>query len=482
VIRIDFNTSGANDTVSVWLNPATGTNAPAGAADIVWSAYDVGTITGIGFNIQGGGFADQFDEIRTGSSYGSVVGAPLGAAPTTLAISVGSGKEISWSANSADYYQVQSSPDNATWSNVGSQLAGSAVTSAYDPASAAYYQVLQDTPAITDEAQNGGFEFADGGTGSGSAGWTGVGGATAPTQITTDFHTGTACESLYATNATLAAQVSGIEQNVVNSGGAPIITGNTYTFSFWAKSLGKNPAGGYVQQYNPQWVATNGAIVGSVVWTSFSASTNGWTQIISSPMVAPAGAASVLVQIEAATGGILGDFGGVLVDDVSLTTASPSGSPTVIASTVQSGAVFTATVQTNGVTATAATGTVAFKTNSVAQSVGTVATGSANSAPTAVPAAYTITAIYSGDSFYASSTNTLVVGSLVNTSRTNLVMSVSGNQLTLSWPADHTGWTLQTETNLVGNGWVDVAGSTTTNQIIITINPNNKAAFYRMKY
>ena len=172
----------------------------------------------------------------------------------------------------------------------------------------------------------------------------------------------------------------------------------------------------------------------------------------------------------------------MLVDDVSLTTTSPSGSPTVIAATVQSGAVFTATVQTNGVTASTATGTVAFKTNSVAQSTGTVSTGVANSTPTAVPAAYTITAIYSGDSFYAGSTNTLVVGSGVNPSRTNIVMNVSGNQLTLTWPADHTGWTLQSQTNGLTGTWYDVAGSTTTHQMILTINPTNPAVFYRMKY
>jgi len=480
VLRIDFNTSGANDTVSLWLDPAAGTNAPAGAANLVWSAYDVGTITGIGFNIQGGGNADVFDEIRTGSSYGSVVGAPVGAAPTTLALSVGSGKEISWSAVSTNYYQVQSSPDNSTWSNVGSELTGSAVTSVYDPASAAYYQVLQDTPVITEEVQQGDFESDP------SYSWSLLG-TMPPTWINTDFHNGASCESFYVTNASTTAQTSILEENVYNKGGAAIIPGNTYTFSFWAKSLPKN--GGYVQRYNPVWMDGSGNVLGTlapIAWPDITASTSTWTQISLAPAVAPAGAVTVLVQYLAANGGTVGDFGGMLLDDVSLTTTSPANSPSVIASTVQSGAVFTATVQTNGVTAIAATGTVAFKTNSVAQSVGTVATGTANSTPTAVPAAYTITAIYSGDSVYASSTNTLVVGTLVNTSRTNLVMSVLGNQLTLSWPADHTGWTLQSQTNSLSTGlsatWSDVSGSTTTNQMIMTINPANPAVFYRIKY
>ena len=180
-----------------------------------------------------------------------------------------------------------------------------------------------------------------------------------------------------------------------------------------------------------------------------------------------------------------GGYGGLLVDDVSLSTTSPSGSPSVIASTVQSGAVFTATVNTNGVAAGAASGTVAFKTNSVAQSTGTVTGGSANSTPTAVPATYTLTAIYSGDGVYASSTNTLVVLG-VNSTPTNLVTSVSGGHITLSWPADHTGWTLQAQTNSLSTGlgtnWVDVSGSSATNQVIQPIDPANPAVFYRLKY
>jgi hypothetical protein len=158
----------------------------------------------------------------------------------------------------------------------------------------------------------------------------------------------------------------------------------------------------------------------------------------------------------------------------------------VLSPTVQSGAVFTATVQTNGVTATAASGNVTFQTNSVAQSTGLVAGGSANSAPAVVPASYTVTATYSGDATYIGSTSTLTVGSGVNTTPTNIVTSVSGNQLTLTWPADHTGWTLQVQTNSINTGlsttWYNMPGSTTINQMTFTINPANPTVFYRLKY
>ena len=78
-----------------------------------------------------------------------------------------------------------------------------------------------------------------------------------------------------------------------------------------------------------------------------------------------------------------------------------------------------------------------------------------------------------------------VIGS-VNTNPTNIVSSVSGNQLTLTWPVDHIGWKLQAQTNSLSVGlrsnWVDVAGSTAVNTMTFTISPANGAVFYRMVY
>src|ERR1035437_2767629 len=74
----------------------------------------------------------------------------------------------------------------------------------------------------------------------------------------------------------------------------------------------------------------------------------------------------------------------------------------------------------------------------------------------------------------------------VATNPTNITSTVSGNVLTLSWPADHIGWRLQTQTNSLstglGSGWTDVAGSTTVNSFNVTINPANGTVFYRMVY
>lgn len=76
--------------------------------------------------------------------------------------------------------------------------------------------------------------------------------------------------------------------------------------------------------------------------------------------------------------------------------------------------------------------------------------------------------------------------SLINTSPTNILFSASGGNLTLSWPEDHTGWTLQAQTNDMsaglGTNWMDVPNSSTTNQTTVPINPTNGSVFYRLIY
>jgi autotransporter-associated beta strand protein len=74
----------------------------------------------------------------------------------------------------------------------------------------------------------------------------------------------------------------------------------------------------------------------------------------------------------------------------------------------------------------------------------------------------------------------------VNTTPTALVSSVSGSSLTLSWPQDHTGWTLQTQTNSRSLGltgtWFDVSGSAATNQMTFPVDRTQPTVFYRLKY
>jgi fibronectin-binding autotransporter adhesin len=79
-----------------------------------------------------------------------------------------------------------------------------------------------------------------------------------------------------------------------------------------------------------------------------------------------------------------------------------------------------------------------------------------------------------------------VVTSTVATNPTNIIFSVAGGSLTMSWPSDHLGWTLQT--NSIGlsatDGWFDYppsTGSRDTTQVTIPVGGSTNV-FFRLKY
>jgi autotransporter-associated beta strand protein len=141
------------------------------------------------------------------------------------------------------------------------------------------------------------------------------------------------------------------------------------------------------------------------------------------------------------------------------------------------------------------TATALFSILSITNVVGTdvvnVASGSvtlASSAPGSEPIASASDLVLGGGQA-ANYTTTGAIGAVnitVNSNSTNIVFTAANNALTLSWPLDHTGWTLQAQTNDVTVGistnWADVAGSSTTNQVIVPVDPNNGTVFYRLYY
>jgi autotransporter-associated beta strand protein len=84
--------------------------------------------------------------------------------------------------------------------------------------------------------------------------------------------------------------------------------------------------------------------------------------------------------------------------------------------------------------------------------------------------------------------NIAVDGSIrvVSTNAVSLAVGTIANQLSLSWPSDHIGWRLQTQTNNLTTGlntnWFDVANSTVTNQVALPINVSNGSVFFRLIY
>ena len=69
-----------------------------------------------------------------------------------------------------------------------------------------------------------------------------------------------------------------------------------------------------------------------------------------------------------------------------------------------------------------------------------------------------------------------------------MVNTVTNGTLYLSWPADHIGWILQTQTNSrsVGlkaqtNQWFDVTGSSTITNTSITLDKTQPTVFFRLR-
>jgi CxxC motif-containing protein (DUF1111 family) len=69
--------------VTIYINPVANAALPGVAATYTLTTFDVGTITGIGFQRPGGSFAISADEIRVGDSYGDVVGEGVVVSPIT---------------------------------------------------------------------------------------------------------------------------------------------------------------------------------------------------------------------------------------------------------------------------------------------------------------------------------------------------------------------------------------------------------------
>jgi hypothetical protein len=65
----------------------------------------------------------------------------------------------------------------------------------------------------------------------------------------------------------------------------------------------------------------------------------------------------------------------------------------------------------------------------------------------------------------------------------SLTIARSGNQITLQWPANATGYTLQTASSLVSSQWGAVSGnvSVVNGLNTVTVTPSSTAAFYRLK-
>jgi hypothetical protein len=123
----------------------------------------------------------------------------------------------------------------------------------------------------------------------------------------------------------------------------------------------------------------------------------------------------------------------------------------------------------------------------------TSGSGYTNIANTAI-LTFTNTGLNNGTIYYfvvsatnaeAESANSTEVSAIPTSSTpVDIIATIASAQLQMSWPADHTGWQLQSQTNSLGVGlstdWVNVPGSAQTNQLVVPLSTGNEAVFFRL--
>jgi fibronectin type 3 domain-containing protein len=149
-----------------------------------------------------------------------------------------------------------------------------------------------------------------------------------------------------------------------------------------------------------------------------------------------------------------------------------------------------------GLDATPGNAQVQLTWNSVANATSyTLSRSSNSSGPFAavaqpVDTSFTDTNVVNGGTYYyvvraanftgESPDSPLVSAQIVSLVPPNLSFTISGGELQFTWPADHTGWRLQMNTDLSTTNWQDVPGTEAANAF--SIPPTNGAAFFRLVY
>ena len=84
---------------------------------------------------------------------------------------------------------------------------------------------------------------------------------------------------------------------------------------------------------------------------------------------------------------------------------------------------------------------------------------------------------------YLTGAGSLVVASSIATTPTSITFSQNGNNLNLTWPADHLGWLVQSNSvNLTVPGdWFDISGSDAATSYSITLDASKPSVFYRLR-
>ena len=190
-------------------------------------------------------------------------------------------------------------------------------------------------------------------------------------------------------------------------------------------------------------------------------------------------------------------FNGV-IDDVAVFTRTLSSADI---QNLYAGVPLAPPLAPTGLTATAGDGQVALSWNATVETDSYIVKRSTvNGGPYSIIAsnltssAFTDTGLVNGTWYYYVVSSANLAGQSPNSTqasaqpiastRPNISYGTSGNQFQLTWPADHTGWLLEAQTNTVSVGlstnWVTIPGSSSVNSWTIPIDAAQGSVFFRL--
>lgn len=237
------------------------------------------------------------------------------------------GTLVSWIPTNPDkFHQPQASQDGSSWSNLGPAFWGTGTNTILDPNAAPFHRVLESDPVGPQSLINGDLEIADPGNPTCPENWVCLAGSgQTAALIDTDSFSGTSSVRLAVQNETTTTNTVVLKQELWNAGGS-VTPNESYTFSFQAKQISFGDA--YDQGYKLVWFdAANAPVAGAdPVISGYRGGEGVWAEISASNIIAPAGAASVLVEFFCSTGAVSGAAvnGEVLIDDIRLATGIPT--------------------------------------------------------------------------------------------------------------------------------------------------------------
>jgi hypothetical protein len=191
------------------------------------------------------------------------------------------------------------------------------------------------------------------------------------------------------------------------------------------------------------------------------------------------------------------NFNGI-IDDVGVFTRTLS---TADIQNLYSGIPLAPPTAPTGLTAVAAAGQVALSWNGTAETDGyNVKRSTTSGGPYSIVASnltsatFTNTGLVNGMWYYYVVASVNLAGQSTNSAQASafpiastppaIGYGTSGNQLQLAWPADHTGWLLEAQTNAprvgLSTNWVIVPGSSAVNSWSIPIDAAEGSVFFRL--